>query len=180
MKKKLLIIILCTLIVLNITNCNNDLEDDKKVDDENTINIDGVSDVKEEPLKNEKEILDISSEEYYEKIGEIFETITSANEIYKFQGFTSRYPYLQISIYPTGKYDKAVIEQEAKEIINKVLQELKKYKFKTGGLFSSNYEFLNIYFYDYDKYGNVSRNGGPFAQINVLEIENVNVDNCFW
>lgn len=179
-EKKLLIIILCTLIVLNITNCNNDLEDDKKVDDENTINIDGVSDVKEEPSKNEEEILDISSKDYGEKIGEIFNSITSNNEVYKYQGFTSHYPYLQISLYPIGSFDKEVIKREAKDITNNVLQELRKYKFKTGGFFKYNYEYLNIYFYDYDEYGNISRNGGPFAQINVLEIENVNVDNCFW
>ena len=160
MKKKLLMILFCGFIVLNLICCNNDL--------------------KEESLKNEKEILDISSEEYYEKIEEIFETITITNEIYKYQGFAFYYPYLQISIYPTDKYERAVMEKEAKGIINKVLQELKKYKFKTGGLFSYNYEFLNIYFYDYDKYGNVSRNSGSFAQINVLEIEDANIDNCFW
>ncbi len=180
MKKTILIIFMCGFIVLSIISCvYNSINNQNANVNDDTVNNNELINHDEDSLKDEKEILDISSKDYGEKIGKIFNSITSNNEVYEYQGFTSHYPYLQISLYPIGKFDKEVIKREAKDITNNVLQELRKYKFKTGGFFKYNYEYLNIYFYDYDEYGNISRNGGPFAQINVLDIENINIDECF-
>ncbi|MBR4073420.1 MAG: hypothetical protein IKK24_05690 [Clostridia bacterium] len=125
------------------------------------------------------EIIDINADEYLELIDRIFEESVKDNQYIYYSGYYTYNPYIQVSFIPYGKYEKEIIRQQAENTIDYILEELKKYKYEAGGIFDTGYSYINIYFHDY-YYGKMSRNGGPFAQIKILEVENLKVSDVFW
>lgn len=127
--------------------------------------------------KPKKEIIDISSEAYYDLIKNVFEDATAENGYYVLQSYdTFRAPYLQMYIAPKDKYSDDVTKTQSTELIKNVLDQLKKYEYKSGGFFKRECEYINIYFYGFGDNGSYHRNGGPFIQINVFDIQNVTVE----
>ena len=119
---------------------------------------------------SETKTIDISLKEYINLINSVFIESTETNKYLCYDGYSTNYPYIQISIKPKKKISKSELEKQSKIVEEKVLENLKKYRYKSGGFFKYDYEFINIYFYDYADNGKLSRNEGPFIQLNILEI----------
>lgn len=99
--------------------------------------------------------------------------ILEKNDYFNYSGYTTRYPYVQISIVPNDKYDKKTIKNEAKKITEEIFSQLKKYEYKSGGIIKYNYEYISLYFSDYNQYGQLSRNEGPFVQFKIYDIDKI-------
>ena len=61
-------------------------------------------------------------------------------------------------------------------LIKNILEQLKKYEYKSGGFFKRECEYINIYFYGFDNNVSYNRNGGPFIQISLFDIQNETVE----
>lgn len=127
--------------------------------------------------KPKKEIIDISSDAYYDLIKKIFEEATQQNGYYVFQSCnTYRAPYLQVYIAPKDIYSDEATKTQSTELIENILDQLKKYEYKSGGFFKRECKYINIYFYGLDDNGSYHRNGGPFIQISLFDIQNETVE----
>lgn len=170
-------LILLLSISLFVTGCDFIVVEDNNPKENNTI-----VETEESKLETEKEHNDkigIWSDEYKNLVNEILKKSTENNKYLKYTKLTLHNPYIQVNIQPTNKYKKTIIEQEAKKITEYIVKELQKYEYDEGGFWRNRYEYINIYFHDYDSYGKLNRNGGPFVQIRIMDIKNITVDDIF-
>lgn len=158
----------------NIGGENSTLDDTKMTDQQITSEVNEREEHESTvEVSEEAEKIDISSDAYIDLIKEIFNKAAQENGYFEYCGYdTYRYPYIQLHIAPKENYPDDVIKTQSTELIKNVLSDLKKYEYKSGSFFKYNYEYLNVYFYGYDEYGKYHRNGGPFIQINILNIQN--------
>lgn len=120
--------------------------------------------------KNTEKVIDISSDEYFSIISNVFNEATKNNEYLHYSGYSKHYPYIQVSIKPLKKISEKDMKKQSEIIENEILSKLRKYKYKSGGIFKYNYEYINIYFYNYNELGQLNRNEGPFMQFEILKI----------
>lgn len=169
------IIILLILLMVS-TGCDYIVIEDNENNKTNDVNENIVEEQKEESKQEVKKI-DISSEKYLTLIEEVLNESTKNSELLSYSGYTLYLPYIQVSIIPNKKCDNNLLLAEAKKITSYILENLKNNKYKKGSIFKSNYEYINIYFYNYDEFGRLSRNEGPFVQIEILDIHNLKIDD---
>ena len=126
--------------------------------------------------KNKKKTYKINSEEYFKLINDTFIKAIENNECWYYSDAYNHYPYIQVSIKPKKEMSEDVMKEQSKIVGKMVLDELKKYKYKSGGLFAYDYEMINIYFHYY-LYGKLSRNGGPFMQFSIYDVDKLTIDD---
>ena len=135
----------------------------------------------ENEFVQEPKVIDISSDDYYALITNVFTEATKRNGYFEFFRYdTYKFPYLQVYIVPTDKRSNETTKIQSKALIEDVLEQLQKYEYKSGGWFKRECEYINIYFYGYDQYGNYNRNGGPFIQINIFNVQNISAENLIY
>ena len=130
--------------------------------------------------KQDGNSVDISSNEYKKIIDTILTNSMAGNDNYEYRGYRTHTPYLEVSIYPKKELGESESEQAAEKIVKEILYNLKNYRFVSGGIFKYNYEYINLYFYGKKSGEKLSRNGGPFAQISILELEKATIDSVMW
>ena len=74
---------------------------------------DSIEDKVDNSLNDEEIKYDISTDEYFELINEIFQEIMKDNDNLYYDGFSKYYPYLQVAIKPKNKLSKTLYELEA-------------------------------------------------------------------
>lgn len=151
------------------------IENDKAEEDKSS-NYKEKTKKKSSKKKKDSKILKINSKEYFELVNNAFVSATENNEYWYYSDAHQHYPYIQVSIKPKKEMSKDVMAVQAIAVCNKLVDILKKYEYKSGGLFAYNYDMINIYFYYY-MYGGLSRNGGPFIQFSIYDVGNLNVNN---
>lgn len=119
----------------------------------------------------------ISSEEYFVLLDRIFYESTKSNEYLYYDGYTNRFPYLQVFIKPRKKIEKTVMNEQAKIIGSEIITQLKKYEYDSTIFFDYNYEYLNIHFWDYTDNNVLNWNAGPFMQIEILNIDKITLED---
>ena len=129
-------------------------------------------------IKEEKKItLKIYEEEYLKKLEEILKYSSSNNKYYTSYHASERYPYIQITFSPNRRYKSDILKKEAQATAKNILLELQKYNYrKSKNIFAYNYEYINIYFGNYDERGIFNRNGGEFYQIKILDVNDINIE----
>lgn len=167
---KKVVIILCCLIFTGCTTENYGGKLDISSNSEEKQDISSNSEEKQDTSSKKKKKLDISSDEYFKKLDSIFTKVTKDNEFLYYSGFTKHYPYIEVAIKPRKRISESEMEEQSKIIETDILSQLKKYEYESGSIFRYNFEYININFYDYTDSGQLSRNGGPFLQIEILEI----------
>lgn len=175
MKNKKIIPIIIALVVLAIivstcqSNDNTNTESDTSQNTTSTVS--KIDDTKETETKDNK--IDISTNEFKNSVIDTFKTTVEKSDYFTYSNESWRHQYLEISIAPNGKYSDDVFLTNAKPIIKKVLEELKKNEYKSGGIFKNNCEYINVFFLNYDDYGNLNRANAAFIRIEPLEIESI-------
>lgn len=181
-KKKMVYAIIIILVVLTIISLIGSWTTENKKDlilDDNVI--EKNNNIKEDVSKENKiKEYNISSDEYFLLINDIFIDTTKNNEYLYYAGYSRYYPYVQIAIKPKKQINKKDMDYQAEIIGRKVLTEFKKYKYKSGGFLSHDFEYINIYFYDYTSSGKLSRNGGPFMQFEIMNINKITYEDIIW
>lgn len=123
-----------------------------------------------ENVVEKKKIYKINSDEYINYVTSIFEDATKKHPEFYLQ---SRTTYSGIYLRLSLQVKEKISEKQFNEIMNLICQEvyseLKKNEYKSGNIISNNYEFIDIYFYRYDKpaQGLYDR---ETVQINIYEI----------
>ena len=123
---------------------------------------------------------DISSDKYFTLIDNTFKNATKDNSFLYYDGYITHYPYIQIAIKPKIKINEIDMEEQAKIVGTEVLSQLKKNKYKSGNIFKYSYEYISIYFYNYTDNDQLDRNGGPFMQFEILNVNNLTVEDIVW
>ena len=168
-----IIVLIAVLILLFLFMIYGSVEKENSTLNNNTI--ENSDNDKKETVEIVK--YDISSDKYFALINDIFSKTIEDNEFLYYDGYVKYYPYIQIAIKPKTKISKAVMEEQSKIISSEILSQLKKYKYKSGGIFKYNYEYINIYFYNYTDTGQLNRNGGPFIQFEILNVKKLKVED---
>lgn len=126
----------------------------------------------ENSVTEEKEVIDISSDTYYDLIDSVFENAIEANGYYEYGGYDKYYyPYTRVYIAPKDKYSDEVTKTQATELIKNVLDELKKYEYENGSFIKRANNYISVYFYGFTESGNFNRTAGPFLQISIFDIQ---------
>lgn len=150
-------------------------EDEKKVekvetDTEKTEN-DKKKEEKEETTKKNK-TYKLNSEEYFNYVVSVMESITKKNDTYtKFNAHTYGYIYIVVSIYPNRILSNDEFKKYLNDISVEIFRELKKNKYKSGGFFATDYEIINVDFYNYDEHYPHNPSRERTQQFYVLELK---------
>lgn len=122
-----------------------------------------------------KKILKTNSDEYYEYLNTAFKYATENNEYWYYSGANMYYPYIHFSIKPRKEMSESVQIEQAKIVGQKLIAKLDDYEYKSGNIFTYNYDTISVYFHYY-MYGQMSRNGGPFIQFSIYDVSELNID----
>jgi uncharacterized protein YxeA len=174
MKNKKIIPIIIALVVLAIivSTCQSKDDNKENTNSENTTSI--VSKTEDtNKIETKDNRIDISTKEFKNSVIETFKTATEDNDYFTYSHESWKNQYLEISIAPNGKYSDDIFLENAKPIIKKVLEDLKKNEYKSGGIFRNNCEYINVFFLNYDDYGNLNRANAAFIRLEPLDIQNV-------
>lgn len=138
-------------------------------------------DDKEEKVETETEKADnsiksktykIDTKEYREYVYSVIENIVKKNNTYtSFKMNTYASIYLKVNLYPNKRLSKDEFEKQLNELSIEIFKELKKNKYKKGGFFASNYEIINVNFYNYDEHYPNNLNIERTQQYYVLELK---------
>ena len=183
MKKVISLIMALLLFLVLLCGCEEPISNESSLSNDTETSSQQISSETKDNKKDtseskpKKEVIDISSDDYYDLIKKIFDETTEQNGYFAFQSYnTYRAPYLQVYIAPKEKYSDDVTKTQSTELIKNILEQLKKYEYKSGGFFKRECEYINIYFYGFDDNGSYHRNGGPFIQISLFDIQNETIE----
>lgn len=176
----LLILVWSSIIILGNIISKEEPENQKYKPTENQ------STIKEEINKNdnideEKENKDdlnkiktykINTQEYWDYLHSLIENITINHDTYtsfKMRSYSNI--YIKFHLYPNKRLSEEAFDKYLDELSIKIFNELKKNKYQKGSFFSSNYEIINVNFYNYDEHWNNQLNIEKTVQFYILELE---------
>lgn len=154
---KFLIIVLILLIVdacdeiYDNNTINNSIEQPESEINDGDSSFTNKKNSKEHFYSNDQKIYKTSSEEYRTYVDDLFKTLIVTD---KFSLISIKWssPYVKIDYYENDDLNDELFEYEKNEIIESARKELKKNKYKSGGLFKTSFEYISIGFFK--KYDN--------------------------